>query len=111
MSETVTIRRAASVADPYSGQSTGLDWSAATDTEVTCLGFSPGGSADLSVSWRVGADTGPTVYLPAGTDVLSTDRVVVRGTVYEVDGVPQDWRSPYSGSRPGLSVTLRRLGA
>jgi hypothetical protein len=36
--------------------------------------------------------TNATAYLPAGTDILATDRVQWLGTVYAVDGPPARWR-------------------
>jgi hypothetical protein len=36
--------------------------------------------------------TSMTVYLPAGTDLLATDRARWLGDVYEVDGAPARWR-------------------
>jgi hypothetical protein len=41
---------------------------------------------------------GWTVYAPPGADVITTDRVRIRGEVCEVTGQPGDWgRSPYTG--------------
>ena len=36
--------------------------------------------------------TNATVYLPAGTDILATDRVQWLGSVYAVNGTPATWR-------------------
>jgi hypothetical protein len=36
--------------------------------------------------------TNMTVYAPAGTDLVATDRVRWLGDVYEVDGAPARWR-------------------
>ena len=110
MSETVTIQRGTPRQGRYSAEATDLDWSSPTETEAPCLGFNPGGSTEVSAVWRVAVSTQPTVYLPTGTDITPADRVVVRGVTYEVDGDPADWRSPYSGWRPGLSVALKRFG-
>lgn len=45
--------------------------------------------------------TGLTVYAPPGTDIATTDRVRIRGRLYEVTGQPGDWGvSPFTGT-PG----------
>lgn len=53
--------------------------------------------------------TQPQVYLPPGTVVDSIDAVVVRGLRYEVDGVANDWRSPFTGWAPGVVVPLKKV--
>lgn len=50
--------------------------------------------------------TQPTLYVPLGVDVRSTDRFRIRGSVYQVDGQPADWRAPWNGFG-GLAVPLR----
>jgi hypothetical protein len=41
---------------------------------------------------------GYTVYAPAGSDFLTTDRVRIRGDVCEITGFPGDWgRNPFTG--------------
>jgi hypothetical protein len=52
--------------------------------------------------------SGRTVYAPPGTVVSPRDRVVVEGTTFEVDGDPEVWDSPYTGSRMGVVINLRR---
>ena len=110
MNETVIIQRGVPRQGRYSVEATDLDWTTPTETTVPCLGFSPGGSSEVSTEWRVAVSTQPTVYLPTGTDITPADRVVVRGVTYEVDGDPADWRSPFSGWRHGLAVSLKRFG-
>ena len=52
---------------------------------------------------------GLTVYLPDGADINAVDRVVARGATWEVVGEPQAWQNPYTGRRPGVPVSLRRV--
>lgn len=59
-----------------------------------------------------GRDTviiGLTLFLPAGTVVSATDRFMVRGNVYEVEGQPEDLHSPFTGWNPGLPVAVKRV--
>lgn len=52
---------------------------------------------------------GLTAYLPDGANVAPVDRIVARGETWEVSGLPQPWRSPFTGWRPGIPVSLRRI--
>ena len=56
-----------------------------------------------------GQDTviwGLTVLMPPGTDVLSTDKVTVRGIDYLVNGEPALYQSPLTGTQSGIEVLL-----
>lgn len=45
---------------------------------------------------------GLTVYAPHGTDIVTTDRVRIKGRLYEITGQPADWGvSPFTGT-PGV---------
>ena len=49
-----------------------------------------------------------TLYCPAGTDILASDRVELPdGDEYFVVGKPQRWQSPFTGWKPGVVVQLR----
>jgi hypothetical protein len=37
------------------------------------------------------------IYFDGAVDVVATDRLEVRGVVWEVDGDPQTWHSPFTG--------------
>lgn len=53
---------------------------------------------------------GLTVYSPPGTDVVTTDRFRVRGTLYEVTGEPGDWGvSPFTGTPSCVQFLLDRV--
>jgi hypothetical protein len=63
-----------------------------------------------------GTLVGLTLYLPLGTVSVeqglgalidAADGIEVRGRLYEVDGEPGEWVSPWTGQR-GLEVALRR---
>lgn len=53
--------------------------------------------------------TGLTALLPADTDASAIDKVTVYGSDYEVDGDPNVYDSPLTGSNPGVVVNLRRV--
>lgn len=80
-----------------------------TETSVTVTGaFAPGGSSEL-IQGQDTVITQPTVYLPSGTAVQPTDRVTVAGLTYEVDGSPNEWINPFTGSDFGVEVKLQRV--
>ena len=107
--ETITVIRAAEVADPYSGADTILDWDAATTHNIDDVAVAPRQSSEPTQDARNAVYTGLTLYLPAGADITRIDRVAVRGEVYEVDGDIAEWRSPFTGWAPGLEVNLSRV--
>lgn len=54
--------------------------------------------------------TGQTAMLPPGTDVDSIDFAVDElGAAYEVNGMPDRYRSPFTGLDPGVFVNLQRV--
>lgn len=90
--ETVTRLRAASVTDPYSSVSVASDWTNATELDLTTLvPAEPRPSAEPVQNARNAVTDGWTIYLPAGSDVVPSDRLRVRGADYSVLGEPADW--------------------
>lgn len=85
------------------------------ELDIPGCGLAPHSAADRSSPeagestgyGRDGVVGGYTLYAPPEADIARTDRVEVRGVMHEVTEVPAAWRSPYTGRRPGLVVTLR----
>lgn len=68
--------------------------------------FAPGGVSEPVEPGRAPVVTEPTLYWRRQwPDVQASDRLKVRGRVYEVEGEPADWRGRSVG---GLAVRLRR---
>lgn len=107
--ESVTVLRGTPVTDPYSGEETGTDWSTPTATVVTDCGVAPRLTPESPANDRTLIIEGYTVFMPYGTDVLATDRVVVRGDTYDVDGDVGVWRNPFTGWEPGIEVNLKKV--
>jgi hypothetical protein len=84
-SDTVTILRGRSRDD--FGNLQGSD----TGTDVTGCSVQPTSASESTDKGEL-LVTNASVYLPAGTDILATDRVQWLGTVYAVDGAPARWR-------------------
>ncbi len=88
------------------------DWDNAVSVEIDGCAVSPRFEAERTDQGRQGVIIGLTVYAPAGTDVLPTDRVIVRGdwaNPYEIDGQPGDWTNPYDGRSRGVEFALKRV--
>lgn len=107
--ETVTRIRAALVEDPYSTEDTLLDWTDAPEVDIPNVAVEPRPSSEPVQDARNSVVSGFTLYMKTGGDLTPLDRVRVRGVVYDIDGEIADWRSPYSGSRPGLVVQTKRV--
>lgn len=60
-------------------------------------------------------EVGPAVWdnrallVPPGSDIQHTDRVVMGGVVYQVNGQPKEWVDPVSGWNPGTQAYLTRV--
>lgn len=81
------------------------------DKPVEGCGFAPAGSVEL-VQGRDTVTDQPSVFvprgnIPAGVDLGAADAATVRGVRYEVDGTPEDFRSPFTGWAPPLVVKLK----
>lgn len=102
--ETVTRQRATTRTDRYTN--TALDWTTPTELTIDGCAFAPGGTSE-DHDGRDAVIQGPTLYAPEGADITAADRVVIRGTAYEVDGEPGVWIDPYSRRTAGVEVPLR----
>lgn len=105
--ETVTRVRPGEKTDRYGA--TIADWDDADEEAITGCAFAPEASSEDHAGGRQAVLAPATLYAPTGADIQPQDRIVVRGETFEVDGDRSDWRNPYSGHRPGISVALRRV--
>jgi hypothetical protein len=104
--ETVTrIRRVPGGYDEYGDPLPGTEEQA----DITNCGVAPRYSNDALEPGRRGVIVGLTLYAPPGSDIVSNDLVEVRDAVYQVDGEPGFWRSPYSGTGRGFEIALKRV--
>lgn len=96
--ETVTVTRQT--------QTTYGDRTAGASHDITGCAVWPTTSTEAIY----GQDTvvwGLTVLMPPGSDVLATDTVTVRGVVYRVNGQPELFQSPLTGTQAGVRVLLQ----
>lgn len=95
--KTVTVVRAALVTDPFSGEDEMYDWTAADETDFPKCAVAPRTSEEPLEGRRVQVMDGLSVYGPKNMDVTSRDRIRIDGVLYEVDGEPAHWESPFTG--------------
>lgn len=97
--DTVTIQRGA--ARDRFGDRTGTD----TGTQVTGCSVQPTSAVEQTDRGDL-LVTNLTVFLPAGTDVLATDRISWGGKTWEVDGDPARWRDE-TGTEDHVQAQLK----
>jgi len=76
--------------------------------DITGCAVAPRYSSEPTERGRQGVIVGLTIYPPAGSDILFTDQVRVRGVLYDIDGDPAEWENPFTGDTPGMEVALKR---
>lgn len=107
--ETVTLVRPPGrdqYGDPLPGTGTETDYH-------SCAVWPRDGNAaggNENTDFRNTVIIGLMVLVPPGADVEPTDRMRVRGVLYEVDGEPGVWGpSPLTGTEAGVQVALKRV--
>lgn len=104
---TLTRLRGTKVDDGYNG--TRIDWTNPDRLTIPGCGLAPRVEDELLARGRQGVVVGWTAYLPFGSDVTHEDRVETPYGVCDVNGDPGNWESPYTGRKPGMTVTLDRV--
>lgn len=82
----ITIQRAGPGPDRYGN--TNLDWT--NPTSVTVNGWLDTNQRKMreEIANRDEIESDGNAFLPAGTDVLGTDRLIINGITYQIYGVP-----------------------
>ena len=79
------------------------------ETEIEIMGIVAARNSSLITEADALTITqGITLYLPSGTPVQESDRFIVRGKRYVIDGEAFDWRDGLGSWNPGVVVNLRR---
>lgn len=91
-------------------------------TDIAGCGIAPRYSSEPTVVGRQGVIVGLTLYVPAGTDILFTDRIEINGggtvagapvtpttaKIYVVEGEAADWTNPITGTKFPTEIALKR---
>lgn len=103
--ETVTRVRAAVVSDPYSGEATGLDWDDTTELQIPRVAIDPSKTRETFDTNRNATVTDFVLWPDDIHDVISSDRIIVRGLTCNIIGRPVDWGpNPFTGDTPGMEI-------
>jgi hypothetical protein len=104
--ETITVVRPGPVVDTdgYGNDVRGAD----VETDVAGCAVAPRTSTE-NVDARDQIIEGLTVWPPAGTDIQATDKIRRGGVLYEIDGDPGAWRSPFTGLAAPMRLSLTRV--
>lgn len=100
--EEVIRLRASSIVDEY--HNTVEDWASPVQLFIEDAGVALAGTFDIGATDRQPTEADFDIMIAAGTDVLATDRLVVRGEECDIVGRPFDWRNPFTGWAPGMVV-------
>lgn len=104
ISEAVTRQRAGTTTDRYGN--TVLDWTNPDEDAIDGCAFAPTSTSE-DYDQRAAVIQVPMLYAPPGADINAADRIVFRGTTFEVNGEPATWVDPFSGVEKGIEVPLR----
>lgn len=103
--ETVSVIRPTESTDRYGN--TARTYSTADHTITGCAA-EPTSTSEVN-DGRTSVTDGINLYMPAGSDLLPSDRVTLRGATYEVQGEPAVWSNPLTPDVAGIVATLRRV--
>lgn len=101
--DTITRLRGTVTTGPYGADH--IDWTTPGELAMACE-FQPM-TTDEEVALQQRTESFWRVFLPAGADVLATDRLRFNGVVYEIDGEPRRWR--LNGSEHHVELVVTRV--
>lgn len=102
--ETVTRLRGIPTADPYSGESTALDWTTPQTLEIPRCAVDDSKTRETNDVNRNAVVTDFVIWPDAVYDVTAADRLIIRGLTCEIVGRPSTWSNPFTGDTPGMEI-------
>lgn len=106
--QSVTRLRRRMVTDPYSGLPTLADWSDPDRLTLTGVAIAPSSSTEDRSTDGNRVVRLMSLYADTDVDVQAEDRIDDGTSVWECDGDPMRWRSPFTGWKAGSETPLRR---
>lgn len=77
--------------------------------EVAGCIFAPAASSE-NLEFEDQTKIAATLYCPYGTDPTPYEQAVTPdGTIWEVNGDPNDWQNPFTDRKAGTVITLSRV--
>jgi hypothetical protein len=108
---TLTIRTGSSSAEDIYGDSTATS---PTDTAWGPCALAPRTSTERADNRTPAVVTALTIYGPQPGPTSGARVVIPSGTyagTWEVEGIPGEWTSPFTGWAPGVEVAVKRASA
>lgn len=107
--ETLTVRSITTTGDEY-GDTSGTP----SESEWGPCALAPRSSVERPDSQAPAVVTGLTIYGPV-RPLDSDDEIVIPTGQYAgtwmIDGIPGEWKSPFTGWLPGIEVAVKRASA
>lgn len=103
---TVTRLRATTSIDGRGSQV--RDWLNASTEIIENVLVAPAAAGESHDNGREAVNRGWELFGLTSIDLLATDRVLIDGATFEVDGEPERWNSPWGGVH-GLKAKLKRV--
>ncbi|APZ81757.1 hypothetical protein NCPPB3778_9 [Rathayibacter phage NCPPB3778] len=106
--------RPAQIVDPYSGESSGIDWDNADWISIPDSFIAQSSTSLLATSTREQASESKSLFCDGAADVKKGDRIMVQDhngqwIMYTIDGIPPEAdRNPWTGWTPPREITLKR---
>ena len=107
--ETVVRERGTPVVDPYSQETTDLDWSSPDELPIEGAAIGPSSTSEVVSDDRGKIITLMSLYCASGLDVRPDDRIRARSGLWDVVGDELAWSNPFTGWAPGSEYQLRRV--
>jgi hypothetical protein len=107
MSETITVTSLGTLTGGFDEGGYPLAGNDVT-VDLIIAAFAPRGSDESVAGAGQTVITGGTIYGLPGTVLLSTDRLTIRGEVWQVEGESGVWASPYSSETMGVEIAVKR---
>ena len=104
MTQSATRLRAVMAEDPYSGETTHLDWSDPERLAIPQASMQPMQSGELTFD----RDTFTArwwLWCPGHPDITGRDRIEYAGEIYEIEGDVMQW----PGRLPHTQLTLKKV--
>ena len=103
--ETVTVRSVTTTTDAHGDSTT-----AVVEESWGPCAIAPRYATESTDPHASPLIVGKTIYGPTRT-LNSDDLLVIGGETWQVDGLPGEWQSPFTGWAPGMEVPVKRAAA
>jgi hypothetical protein len=108
--ESITITRPGAPTEAEDAQGNPVLGAATTSTSAGWYVPGNNGGGEDATEFGTSDVARITIYNRSVVDVRAADQITVRGRVWKVAGVVEEWESPWGSDLGGTAVTLERAG-